>query len=452
MEDTICAVATTPGIGAISIVRVTGADAIFIVNSIFKGNNLCKVKSHTVSYGHITDGTSNIDEVLAIVMRAPKTYTTEDTVEINCHGGISTTKKVMELLLQKGCRLAEPGEFTKRAFLNGRINLLEAESVNDLIVAKTDASRTLALNNVDGKLTKIIKKLREKMVKLISNIEVNIDYPEYTDEVQVTNDMMKTYLSEITEELDFLVKGSKNGRIVKEGINVAIIGKPNVGKSSILNHLLDEEKAIVTDIAGTTRDIVEGSITLNGVQLNFIDTAGIRDTEDVVEKIGVDKSKKTALCADLILFVLNNNEKEITKEELELLQQYDKRKVMIVLNKCDLESKLNVDSLKGFDIVLGNTFDLNGLDTLKNAIQEKFNLGEIVNQDMCYLSNLRQIDLIEKASAAIKNANQSFKDGMSVDIIEIDIKQAWEILGELIGEAYSDELVDTIFSNFCLGK
>lgn len=452
MDDTICAIATTPGVGAISIVRVTGPDAIGIVNSIFKGKDLTNVESHSVLYGHIFDGSANIDEVLLVLMRSPKTYTTEDTIEINCHGGISTTKKVMELLLQKGCRLAEPGEFTKRAFLNGRINLLEAESVNDLIVAKTDASRTLALNNVDGKLTKIIKRLREKMVKLISNIEVNIDYPEYTDEVQVTNDMMKTYLSEITGELNALVKGSKNGRLVKEGINIAIIGKPNVGKSSILNHLLDEEKAIVTDIAGTTRDIVEGSITLNGVQLNFIDTAGIRNTDDVVEKIGVDKSKKTALSADLILFVLNNNEKEITQEELDLLHQYDQRKVMIVLNKSDLKNELNVDPLKGFDIVLGNTFELNGLDALKDAIQEKFNLGEIVNQDMCYLSNLRQIDLIEKASSAIENANQSFKNGMSVDIIEIDIKQAWDLLGELIGEAYSDELVDTIFSNFCLGK
>lgn len=451
MEDTICAVATTPGIGAISIVRVTGIDAIEIVNSIFRGKNLEKVSSHSVSYGHIVFQEKVIDEVLVILMKGPKTYTTEDTVEINCHGGINTTNKVMEVLLKNGCRLAEPGEFTKRAFLNGRINLLEAESVNDLIVAKTDASRVLALNNVDGKLTKVIQNLREKMVKLISNIEVNIDYPEYQDEVQITRDLLEKYLKEITDELYFLVSGAKSGRIVKNGINVAIIGSPNVGKSSILNHLLDEEKAIVTDIAGTTRDIVEGSISLNGVQVNFIDTAGIRDTEDVVEKIGVDKSKQMAKNADLILFVLNANN-AITEEELLLLHQLDKEKVVVFINKNDLKINISLEKLNDYSIIYGNTIDVKGLDGLKAAIEEKFSLESIVNQDMCYLSNLRQIDLIEKASASIQNAWNSFQNGMDVDLVEIDIREAWEILGELIGEASPEELVDNIFSHFCLGK
>lgn len=451
MEDTICAVATTPGIGAISIVRVTGIDAIKIVNSIFRGKNLEKVSSHSVIYGHIVFQEKVIDEVLVILMKGPKTYTTEDTVEINCHGGINTTNKVMEVLLKNGCRLAEPGEFTKRAFLNGRINLLEAESVNDLIVAKTDASRVLALNNVDGKLTKVIQNLREKMVKLISNIEVNIDYPEYQDEVQITRDLLEKYLKEITDELHFLVSGAKSGRIVKNGINVAIIGSPNVGKSSILNHLLDEEKAIVTDIAGTTRDIVEGSISLNGVQVNFIDTAGIRDTEDVVEKIGVDKSKQMAKNADLILFVLNANN-AITEEELLLLHQLDKEKVVVFINKNDLKINISLEKLNDYPIIYGNTIDVKGLDGLKAAIEEKFSLESIVNQDMCYLSNLRQIDLIEKASASIQNAWNSFQNGMDVDLVEIDIREAWEILGELIGEASPEELVDNIFSHFCLGK
>lgn len=452
MEDTIAAISTTPGIGAISIVRVAGSDAINIVNKIFHGDNLKKAKSHTIHYGHIVDKNKNIDEVLVMLMKSPKTFTTEDTVEINCHGGISTTNKVMELLLKNGCRLAEPGEFTKRAFLNGRISLLEAESVNDLIMAKTDASRTMAVNNVDGILTKKIRNLREKMVKLLANIEVNIDYPEYVDEVQVTNDLMDKFLLEIRDELDGLVNGAKNGRIIKEGINVAIIGKPNVGKSSILNFLLDEEKAIVTDIPGTTRDIVEGSITLSGVQLNFIDTAGIRTTKDIVEKIGVDKSKKVAANADLILFVLNNNEEEISEEEMQLLESFTKEKVIVLLNKCDLENRLNINKLKGYNIILGNTQELTGLDGLKKAIIDKFNLEKIVSSDMSYLSNLRQIDLTNKANDCIKNAICSHKNGLSVDIIAIDIRDAWNYLGELIGDAYNDELVDNIFSNFCLGK
>lgn len=451
MQDTICAISTTPGIGAISIVRVTGPEAISIVNDIFSNKNLAKATSHTIHYGHIIDDGEEIDEVLVMLMRGPKTYTTEDTVEINCHGGINTTNKIMEVLLQKGCRLAEPGEFTKRAFLNGRINLLEAESVNDLIVAKTDASRTLALNNMDGILTKKIRDLREKMVQVLANIEVNIDYPEYEDEVQVTSDLMDQHLNEITNELNKLVEGSKNGRIIKEGINIAIIGKPNVGKSSILNFLLDEEKAIVTNIPGTTRDIVEGSISLNGVQLNFIDTAGIRDTEDVVEKIGVDKSKKIASNADLILFVFNNNE-PITPEEIELLNNFDKANVIILINKNDLESKIDFSELDNYKYILGNTVELNGLDNLLEEIKLKFNLESIVNKDMSYLSNLRQIDLINKANDSIKSANNSHKNGMPIDMIEIDIKNAWNYLGELIGESYQDELVDNIFSNFCLGK
>lgn len=449
MEDTICAISTSMGIGAISIVRVTGPNTVDIVDSIFD-HDLKNASSHTIHYGHIKYKEEKIDEVLVMLMRGPKTYTTEDTIEINCHGGISTTKKIMEVLLANGCRLAEPGEFTKRAYLNGRINLLEAESVNDLIIAKTDAARTLAINNVDGKLTKQISNLREKIAKILANIEVNIDYPEYTDELEVTKDLMHSYLDEINKELLKLVNGSKNGRIIKNGVNVAIIGKPNVGKSSILNSLLDEEKAIVTNIPGTTRDIVEGSITLNGVAINFIDTAGIRKTEDIVEKIGVDKSKKTAENADIILFVLNNNE-AISEEEKVMLEKYNNDKLIVFVNKMDLESKLIIpENIK--DIVYGNTIDINGLEKLKERITEKLNLSNIVNKDMSYLCNLREIDLVNKAYESLKNAQSNLDAGFSVDMIEIDLKSAWDYLGEIMGDSYEGELVDKIFSNFCLGK
>lgn len=449
MNDTICAISTSIGIGAISIVRITGPEAIDIVDKVFSGD-LKNKETHTIHYGHIIDNGNVIDEVLVMLMRSPKTYTTEDTVEINCHGGISTTQKILEILINNGARLAEPGEFTKRAFLNGRINLLEAESVNDLIVAKTDAARTLAINNVDGKLTKKIRELREKIVKILSNIEVNIDYPEYTDELEVTHELMNTYLSEITKDLDILVSGAKNGRLIKNGVNVAIIGKPNVGKSSILNYLLDEDKAIVTNIPGTTRDIVEGTITLNGVALNFIDTAGIRETDDIVEKIGVDKSKNIAKNADIIIYVLNNNE-EISPEELETMGNLDSKKLIIFVNKSDLEQKINLGNISR-EIILGNTVSDNGLDNLLVAIKNKLNLDSIVNKDMSYLSNIREITLVNKANDALNSAKISLEEGLPIDVIEIDLKRAWEYLGEIIGDAYEDELVDNIFSNFCLGK
>ncbi|MBE6140255.1 MAG: tRNA uridine-5-carboxymethylaminomethyl(34) synthesis GTPase MnmE [Firmicutes bacterium] len=450
MDQTICAISTALGVGAISIIRISGKNTIPIVNKIFKGKDLQKVPSHTIHYGYIVDNEELIDEVLLMLMKAPKTYTKEDVIEINCHGGINSTNKIMEVLLKNGCTLSEPGEFTKRAFLNGRINLLEAESVQDLIISKTDASRSLALNNVTGLLTTKIKNIRRDMVKIIANIEVNIDYPEYEDEIQVTKEMLNDKLLILKKELDSLVEGSKNGKLIKEGINIAIIGKPNVGKSSILNNLLDEEKAIVTNIPGTTRDIVEGSISLKGVKLNFIDTAGIRKTDDLVEIIGVTKSLDIANKADLILFVLNNNE-EITAEELELMKQYTQEKMLVFINKNDLEKKL-VLNIKNTNIVYGNTKSFDGLKNLKEEIVKLFNLDKIVGKDMSYLSNVRQIDLINKASDALQQAFNSLQNGYEVDVVEIDLKSSWNFLGELIGETYSEELVDNIFANFCLGK
>ena len=380
MEDTICAISTSLGVGAISIIRVSGESAIEIVNNIFKGKDLTKAKSHTISYGYICDGEKEVDEVLVSIMRAPKTYTLEDIVEINCHGGISTTNKVLELVLEQGARLAEPGEFTKRAFLNGRIDLTQAESVDALLKSKSDSARTIALNGVNGALAKKIRNLRSILVELMANIEVNIDFPEYEDALEITHSNLLPKLTIINDELKELIETSCNGKILSEGLNVALVGRPNVGKSSILNALLDEEKAIVTDIAGTTRDTVEGSTIINGILINFIDTAGIRDTEDVVEKIGVDKSLATIEKADLVILVLNNNE-ELTDEDKELLEKIKDYTNIVFINKIDLESKLVIDEDK-YIIVKGNTMDLKGLDNLKKKIVSIFNLDQIETKDM----------------------------------------------------------------------
>ena len=447
MEDTICAISTAPGIGAISIIRVSGPKTLDIVSQIYRGKNLKEVESHTINYGFIYYGEEKIDEVLVSVMLAPKTYTMEDIIEINSHGGINTTNKILELLLEKGCRLAEPGEFTKKAFLNGRIDLIEAESVNDLINAKNDAARNLALNNMKGNLTNKIRSIREIVVGIMANIEVNIDYPEYEDIEIVTKDTLLPKLSKVKMEIEDILKDSRNGRLINEGINIAIVGKPNVGKSSILNSLLDEEKAIVTNIAGTTRDIVEGSMTLNGFLIKFIDTAGIRDTEDVVEKIGVEKSKKAIETADLVILVLNNNE-DLTDYDKELLKMIPTEKRIIFINKSDLDKKIKID----FDYITGNTIDQDGLLSLKEAIINKLKLDNILNKDMTYMSNVRQIDLLKKSLSAIENAIQNLEAGMPVDIAEIDITNAWNLLGEITGDTYQDELITTLFSNFCLGK
>ena len=450
MEDTICAISTSLGVGAISIIRVSGENAIEIVNNIFKGKDLTKAKSHTISYGYICDGEKEVDEVLVSIMRAPKTYTLEDIVEINCHGGISTTNKVLELVLEKGARLAEPGEFTKRAFLNGRIDLTQAESVDALLKSKSDSARTIALNGVNGNLAKKIRNLRSILVELMANIEVNIDFPEYEDALEITHSNLLPKLTIINDELKDLIATARNGKILSEGLNVALIGRPNVGKSSILNSLLDEEKAIVTDIAGTTRDTVEGQTIINGILINFIDTAGIRETEDVVEKIGVDKSLAAIEKCDLVILVLNNNE-ELTEEDKELLEKIKDYTNIVFINKTDLEQKLILDESK-YNIVNGNTKNLKGLDELKEKIVSIFNLDKIETKDMTYLSNVRQIDLAKKANKSIEHCMKNLSNEIPVDMLAIDIKQAWDLLGEIIGENYQDALLDELFTNFCLGK
>ncbi len=451
MFDTICAISTALGVGAISIVRVSGPNAIEIVNKIFKGKDLHKVDSHTINYGYIMDNNEVIDEVLVSVMLAPKTYTTEDIIEINCHGGISTTNKVLELLLTNGARLAEPGEFTKRAFLNGRIDLIEAESVGDLINSETEKSMKLSLNGVTGNITNLVNSIRKELVSISANIEVNIDYPEYEDAIVLTNELIKPKIITIKKELENLLKESQNSKLIKNGIDVAIVGKPNVGKSSLLNTLLEEEKAIVTNIAGTTRDIVEGKIILDGIILNLIDTAGLRETNDIVEQIGVNKSKKIINSSDLIILVLNYNEK-ITKEELDLINELKNKKLIVYINKNDLEKKLDESKIKTNNIVYGNTKEYKNLNDLKNKIRELFNLGELESSNLNYLSNSRQISLVKKSIDVLDNTLNSIENNIEIDLLAIDIKECFDLLGEIIGSTYKDELLDEIFSNFCLGK
>ncbi len=451
MFDTICAISTTLGVGAISIIRLSGDKSIEIANKIFKGKDLTKVDSHTINYGYIIDGTEIIDEVLVSIMKAPKTYTKEDVVEINCHGGISTTNKILEILLLNGCRLAEPGEFTKRAFLNGRIDLIEAEAVGDLLNSETDKSRKLSINGLTGNITQMINDIRKKLVSISANIEVNIDYPEYEDAIVLTNTLIKPKIISIKNDLEKLLKESQDGKIIKNGIDVAIVGKPNVGKSSLLNTLLEEEKAIVTNVAGTTRDIVEGKIVLNGIVLNLVDTAGIRNTDDIVEQIGVNKSKEIIEKSNLVILVLNNNE-EISTEEIELIDKLTNKNLIVYINKNDLESKIDLSKINCKNIVKGNTKNYKNLNELKSKIVEMFNLEKLENNNANYLSNSRQISIVKKAILSLENCLSEIDNNVEIDLLSIDIKECYDLLGEIIGETYKDELLDEIFANFCLGK
>ena len=448
MNENICAISTALGTGAISIVRASGPDVVNIVNEICDIDLISKA-SHTVSYAHILDKNEIVDEVLIIKMLAPKTFTREDVIEINSHGGISTTNKILELLLTHGCRLAEPGEFTKKAYLNGRIDLLEAEGINDLIVAETEKSRKLAMNRVEGNLSKLIKKHRKELVSLQAELEVIFDYPDEIEE-EISYDKILDGLSDIKNDLNKLVDSYSSSQIIKDGIDVALVGKPNVGKSSILNHLLDENKAIVTDIAGTTRDIVEGSINLNGIKINLIDTAGIRETDDVVEKIGVDKSKDVINKANLVIFILDNNT-NMTDEEKELLDSLNEVKKIIFINKNDLDQKIDVSNIKE-EIVYGNTTTPEGLDNLKNKIIELFNLNELDSNNYNYLTNARELSLVKIAVEHIDDAIKNTKDELPFEIIADDIKVTYELLGEVIGETYTEDLLDEIFTKFCVGK
>ncbi len=446
MNDTIAAISTASGVGAISIIRVSGKDAIKIVNSVFS-SDLLNVDSHTINYGHIVNNNEIIDEVLVSVMKAPKTFTKEDIVEVNAHGGIATTTKILELLLVKGARLAEAGEFTKRAFLNGRIDLTEAEGIMDLINSKTENARKLALNEVSGKVSKLIHNLRDKIAYLLANIEVNIDYPEYDDIDEVTIPEIKEKLTSIKNEINKILRESENGRMIKEGVKTAIIGRPNVGKSSILNKLLGENKAIVTDVQGTTRDIVEGSIVLDGIILNLIDTAGIRETDDIVESIGVNKSLDLIEEAELILFVLDNNS-ELTFEDKQILEKIKDKNHVIIVNKSDLENKLGKIS----DAIYISALNDEDIDVIKDEIKKLFKLDKIEIDNPTYLTNARSISILKRCLIDIDEVEKGIQNNEPIDMIELDLKDIWNSLGEITGETYDEELLDKLFSSFCVGK
>ena len=450
MNDTIAAISTATG-GSISIIRVSGTDSIKIVNKIFKGKDLLNVNSHTINYGYIVENNKIIDEVLVSVMKEPNTYTKENVVEINSHGSIASVSKILELLLENGCRLAEPGEFTKRAFLNGRIDLLEAESVMDVINSKTEKSLSLAVRQLTGSATKLISELREEILTLLASIEVKIDYPEYEDIEDVTHNELLENINTIEIKMKKILEESKNAKIIKDGINTSIIGKPNVGKSSILNKLIDEEKAIVTSIEGTTRDIVEGNINIDGIALNLVDTAGIRKTDDIVENIGVQKSLDQIEKSDLILFVLDNN-RCLEKSDEEILKKLKNKNYLILINKNDLSRNLETEKLDPEKIIYISALNNEGFDELKSKIKEMFSINQIEKLDLTYLTSSRSIALLKKAYSILPSIKDGIKNNLPIDMIEIDIKEMWNILGQIIGETYEDELINKLFSQFCLGK
>ena len=449
-EDTIASIATGNANSAISIVRVSGTDAIKIVNKIFKGKNLEKVASNTINYGHIYYDGEVLDEVLVSVFRAPKTFTCEDVVEINCHGGMYVTNQCLEAVLNEGARLAEAGEFTKRAFLNGRIDLTQAEAVMDIIEASSKRTLKIANNSLRGDVYKMISSLRSEVLTCISKIEVNIDYPEYEDEEDITNEVLMPRVEKLINEINTIIKRGENSIILKEGIDTAIIGKPNVGKSSILNKLLREEKAIVTDIAGTTRDTIEGKVNIDGIILNLIDTAGVRVTDDVVEKIGVEKSKKVIDKASLIILVFDYS-RALDQNDLDLLELTKDKNRIIVINKQDLdkEIELSIDD----DCVLISTTNDEDILKLEEKIKEKCKYEELMEDNItASVNNARQMSKLKEALNSLNDAKKGLDAYMPIDIVNIDLHLAWEKLGEIIGQVSKDDLINELFSKFCLGK
>lgn len=451
--DTITAISTPLGEGAIGIVRLSGTDALAIAQSVFKGKNLEQVASHTINYGHIIDPKTGtiIDEVMVSVMLAPKTFTRENVVEINTHGGIATTNEILQLLIRQGARMAEPGEFTKRAFLNGRVDLTQAEAVMDIIHAKTDKAMTIAVKQLDGSLSQLINDTRQEILNTLAQVEVNIDYPEYDDVEEMTTALLREKTQEFQSLLENLLRTAKRGKILREGLSTAIIGRPNVGKSSLLNNLLREDKAIVTDIAGTTRDVIEEYVNIKGVPLKLVDTAGIRETDDLVEQIGVERSKKALQEADLVLLVLNASEK-LTDQDRALLNLSQDSNRIILLNKTDLEQKIELEQLPD-DYIPISVLTNQNINLIEDRINQLFfdNAG-LVEQDATYLSNARHISLIEKAVQSLEAVNDGLALGMPVDLLQVDLTRTWEILGEITGDAAPDELITQLFSQFCLGK
>ncbi|ANF95078.1 tRNA uridine-5-carboxymethylaminomethyl(34) synthesis GTPase MnmE [Paenibacillus bovis] len=457
ISDTIAAIATAVGEASISVIRVSGPEAVQEVDAIFKGRiPLQQADSHTVHYGFIMDSASGekVEEVLVTIMRAPRSFTMEDVVEISSHGGVVAVRRVMDILLQQKIRIAEPGEFTKRAFLNGRIDLSQAEGVIDLIRSKSDRAFTVALKQVEGKLSRQIKPLQQTLIETLAHIEVNIDYPEH-DVESFTSELIKEKSAEVMKAIDELLRTANEGKILREGITTAIVGRPNAGKSSLLNALAQDNRAIVTDIPGTTRDVIEEFVSINNIPLKLLDTAGIRETMDIVEKIGVERSRSAVNEADLLLLVLNSSE-PLNEDELELLEQIRDRQVIVIMNKIDLPRQLDMDQLLQYvqedSIVPMSIVNEEGIDRLEQAISSLFFGGKLEAADMTYVSNVRHIGLLKQARQSLVDAYEAADQLIPIDMIQIDVRLAWEQLGEIIGDSAPDSLIDQIFSQFCLGK
>lgn len=455
--DTIAAISTSLGEGGIAIVRVSGSSALKIVNCIFRGKNnkgLDNIKTYTMRYGYIIERETNeiLDEVIVSYMKGPRSFTAEDVVEINCHGGVTATNKILMEVIKAGARIAEPGEFTKRAFLNGRIDLSEAEAVIDIIRAKTDLSMKSAVMQSQGKVSIEIKNLREKLLEVIAHIEATVDYPE-EDLEQATSHNVSNKLKQIIEALEKILKNAEQGKIIRDGLNTVIVGKPNVGKSSLLNALLSENRAIVTDIPGTTRDVIEEFISIEGIPIKIVDTAGIRKSNDVVEKIGVEKSIEKINEADLVILMLDLS-REIDEEDREIINYIKDKKSIIILNKKDLKQKLNLDKISGFQsdyIIKTSAFSGEGIENLKQGIKDLFFNGKIESKDIL-ITNARHKEAIIKAKESCISALEALRNTDAIDLASIDIRNAWLNLGEITGDTLEENIIDKIFSKFCLGK
>lgn len=459
IEDTIAAISTPPGTGGIGIIRLSGKDVFSIVNPIFKGKknqDLSTLRSHSIHYGHIIDKETSkaIDEVLVMVMKAPNTYTKEDIIEINCHGGIVSVRKVLEQVLRMGARLAEPGEFTKRAFLNGRIDLSQAEAVIDIIEAKTDMSLSTAMDQLEGSLSHRIGELREELIEMMAHIEAAIDYPEYDIE-ELGYDRVRKRIEDIRAKIHRLLDTADSGKILREGVKTAIVGKPNVGKSSLLNALLREQRAIVTNIPGTTRDVLEEYINISGIPFKLIDTAGIRETEDVVEQIGVSRSKDIIESADLIIMILDLST-SLTEEDKYIMDLIEDKKKLVLLNKTDLPAKLDKEEIYNrfsqSEILEISAKNKKDVEKLEETLKEMFMSGKINMEDSVMITNLRHKDALIKADDSLKDALSTIDMGMPEDCLSIDLTNAYKYLGEITGESVQDDLIKKIFSQFCLGK